>query len=174
MFLPVAFTSSLPQKLVLQTRTLHSHAPTPQHYEAANEFSISKTHASHLTLLHPPRLELQNNIVDDGRALPFVRACPQPDPRWLLLAQLWIGADSHGVSQFGNLFYTTNFTAALFSFRVLRVFLREKALWIELAEICNFLFTGNPVVLGKSLQSYFQNVRSLKNTICKRDHPYFH
>lgn len=134
-----------------QTCTLQLHAPSPQHYElgSANAFSTSKLHASHLTLLHP-WLELQNNIPDDSRALPFVRAWAQLDPWWLLGAQLWIGADSHGISQFGNLCYTMNFTAALFSFWVFHVFLREKTLWIELAEVCNFLFTGNPVVLGKS------------------------
>lgn len=89
MFLPVAFTCPLPHKLVLQTQTPHLHAPSPQRYELgpANEFSISKTPASHLTLLHP-WLELQNNALDDARALPFVRACPQLDPWWLLLAQL--------------------------------------------------------------------------------------
>lgn len=151
MFLPVAFTSSLPHKLVLQTWTVHLHAPSPQHEELgpANEFFVSKTHVSHLTVLRP-WLELQNNILDDTRALPFMRACPQLEPWWLLLVQLWVGADSHSISQFGNLFYTMNFTAALFSFCVFHVFLREKTLWIELAEICNFLFTGNPVVLGKS------------------------
>lgn len=114
----------------------------------ANKFSTSKPHMSHLTLPRP-RLELQDNGLFPPRELGPCLLLP------------------------GKLFCTRDFAAALFIFLCTPVLFREKTLHISASSVRNFLFTGNPVVLGKSFVTVWKYNYSLKNILCRRDHPVF-
>lgn len=92
-------------------------------------------------------------------ALPSTRAGSAPAAAWQALLHQGLCSSLIYFSGHSYLFFCVLF--------------REKTLHISASSIRNFLFTGNPVVLGKSFVTVWKYNYSLKNILCGRDHPVF-